>query len=452
SYYHIFNLNGRPLGMDEVLKSLHSKYGDIFEIWFGSGRAIVLCHPKYMVKMHQTSTKSKYIKRFFRSEGKEYSLVDSGVFNNNDVHELVEEMESCWRRIGIIMGEKALIENDEVINLPNWMRRFTYDMIYRIAIGIKGDALNSYTNNLCGVNNQETESNRIVRRYLDNKEYLYGKLTEIIERRRREINDTPINEALRNDMLTSFIIANTDRDTHKEKYIEKYKDVVIRPMKNEEICGNLIDAFIGGTDTTANLFCFIVYYLAHHPHVLTCLRQELDSIFHDDITRKITLKDLDNLKYCESIIKEVARLQPVISSNIRLNSEDYEICGYIWPANTVFLLFYGGMSKRPDAWNEPLKFNPDRFYNYMTNDKVNSDNGHEDLGKDQNIGEKSENGDDIKNSFVMFGGGLRMCPGRKLAMIELKCLVTMIYRKYDVELIDMNAPLKTKSTFITTCD
>ncbi|CAG8658402.1 20226_t:CDS:2 [Cetraspora pellucida] len=501
--------------MDEVLKLLHSKYGDIFEIWFGSERAIVLCHPKYMVKIHQTSTKSKYIKRFFRSEGKEYGLVDSGVFNNNDIHgswkfnrmvfsnalmrpkldrdalkwtiELVKEMESCWRRIGIIMGEKdvnkSLIENDEVINLPNWMRRFTYDMIYRIAIGIKGDALNSYTNNLFGVNNQETESNSIitstqtyaegimyfrlyskyvrnyvpyirgiVRRYLDNKEYLYGKLTEIIERRRREINDTPINEALRNDILTSFIIANTDRDTHKEKYIEKYKDVVMRPMKNEEICGNLIDAFIGGTDTTANLFCFIVYYLAHHPHVLTRLRQELDSIFHDDITRTITLKDLDNLKYCESIIKEVARLQPVISSNIRLNSEEDEICGYIWPANTVFLLFYGGMSKRPDAWNEPLKLNPDRFYNYMTNDKVNSDNGHEDLGKDQNIGEKSENGDDIKNSFVMFGGGLRMCPGRKLAMIELKCLVTMIYRKYDVELIDMNAPLKTKSTFITTCE
>ncbi|CAG8749752.1 34651_t:CDS:2, partial [Racocetra persica] len=226
----------------------------------------------------------------------------------------------------------------------------------------------------------------------------------------------------------------------------KYDDAVIRPMNNDEICGNLIDAFIAGTDTTANLFCFIVYYLAHHPHVLARFRQELDSIFQDDMSRKITLKDLNNLKYCESIIKEISRIQPVLSTNVRLNSEKDEICGYIWPANTDFMLFYGAMAKRPEAWNEPLKFNPDRFYNYLTNEE------HEDLENHKNIGEISENGDDIENSFVMFGGGLRMCPGRKLAMIELKCLVTMIYRKYDVELVDMNAPLKTKSNIFTTCD
>ncbi|RIB18299.1 cytochrome P450, partial [Gigaspora rosea] len=132
-------------------------------------------------------------------------------------------------------------------------------------------------------------------------------------------------------------------------------------VKNEEISGNLMDAFIAGTDTTANLFCFIVYYLAHSPEVLVRFRQEIDSIFQDDRTRKITLKDLDNLKYCESIIKEAFRIKPVFPSNLRLNSEEDEICGYIWPANTVFGLFYGAILKRPEAWNEPLKFNPDRF-------------------------------------------------------------------------------------------
>ncbi|RIB10558.1 cytochrome P450, partial [Gigaspora rosea] len=432
SKYRMFTKNFRPIGMDELLNSLNSQYGDIFEIWFGSERAVVLCHPKYMIKMHQTSTKSKYLKRFSGSDGKEYGLVDSGVFNNNDIHgswkfnrmvfsnalmrpkldrdalqwtaELVEELESCWNKTGVIIDNndvnKELIDNNEIINLPNWMRRFTYDMIYRISIGNKGDALYSYTNNLCGLNIYETESNSIIkstqtyadgimyfrlfleyvrnyipylrgiiRKYLENKVYLDGKLTEIIERRRSEIEKTPLDDELRNDMLTSFIIANTDRDMHKGKYVEKFEEeeVVIRPMKNEEICGNLMDAFIGGTNTTANLFCFIVYYLAHHPEVLARLRQELDSIFQDDKTRKITLKDLDNLKYCESIIKEVSRLQPIISSNIRLNSEDDEIGGYIWPANTMFLLFYGAISKRSEAWNEPLKFNPDRFYNYMTN-------------------------------------------------------------------------------------
>ncbi|CAG8785850.1 5290_t:CDS:2, partial [Gigaspora rosea] len=177
SKYRMFTKNFRPIGMDELLNSLNSQYGDIFEIWFGSERAVVLCHPKYMIKMHQTSTKSKYVKRFSGSDGKEYGLVDSGVFNNNDIHgswkfnrmvfsnalmrpkldrdalqwtaELVEELESCGTKL--------------IINLPNWMRRFTYDMIYRISIGNKGDALYSYTNNLCGLNNYETESNSIIK-------------------------------------------------------------------------------------------------------------------------------------------------------------------------------------------------------------------------------------------------------------------------------------------------
>ena len=44
-----------------------------------------------------------------------------------------------------------------------------------------------------------------------------------------------------------------------------------------------------------------------------------------------------------------------------------------------------------------------------------------------------------------------MCPGRKLAMIELKCLISMMYRNCDIELVDKNAPLKLKSSFLMSC-
>ncbi|CAG8828146.1 35617_t:CDS:1, partial [Racocetra persica] len=56
-----------------------------------------------------------------------------------------------------------------------------------------------------------------------------------------------------------------------------------------------------------------------------------------------------------------------------------------------------------------------------------------------------------KNSYTIFGGGLRICPGRKLAMIELLSLMTLVYGKYDFELSDMNEKLKVKSAAITSC-
>ena len=36
-------------------------------------------------------------------------------------------------------------------------------------------------------------------------------------------------------------------------------------------------------------------------------------------------------------------------------------------------------------------------------------------------------------------------------MIELKLVTALIYRKYDVELVDMNAPLKLNNSMISTC-
>ncbi|PKY62339.1 hypothetical protein RhiirA4_286892, partial [Rhizophagus irregularis] len=57
--------------------------------------------------------------------------------------------------------------------------------------------------------------------------------------------------------------------------------------------------------------------------------------------------------------------------------------------------------KNDDYWKEPNKFNPDRW-----------------------MVEKFE----LKENSFMFGGRLRLCPGRKLATIELVCLIALLFR------------------------
>ncbi|KAF0366326.1 cytochrome P450 [Gigaspora margarita] len=65
----------------------------------------------------------------------------------------------------------------------------------------------------------------------------------------------------------------------------------------------------------------------------------------------------------------------------------------------------------------------------------------------ENLNNKVRN----KFSLLTFGGGLRICPGRRLAIIELLFLMVILFGKYEVELVDMNAPLKVKSKATTTC-
>ena len=81
-------------------------------------------------------------------------------------------------------------------------------------------------------------------------------------------------------------------------------------------------------------------------------------------------------------------------------------------------------------WTEPGKFDPDRIYKVEESDKY--------------LLEKQK----IKSSFSIFGDGIRICLERKLAMIELKYLFASIYRKHDVDLADISAPLKYKSELL----
>ncbi|CAI2173285.1 15319_t:CDS:2 [Funneliformis geosporum] len=57
--------------------------------------------------------------------------------------------------------------------------------------------------------------------HLENRDWLFSFVDEIIKQRRKEIEYTPQNEPLRFDMLTSMITANTDRDICEIKMVDE---------------------------------------------------------------------------------------------------------------------------------------------------------------------------------------------------------------------------------------
>ncbi|RIA80010.1 cytochrome P450 [Glomus cerebriforme] len=477
--------------LKDWLMSLHKKYGDMFEINLAGLRFIVLCKADLIENMNVPSTKTKYpISNKNLDAFKEYGLNGLGVASNNNfkswkynrqfftqammtpsfnyqaiewTNELWNEVETYWSDLG---------ENHE-LDLSKWMRRFTNEMIFRISTGVKSNVVASYykeillKNNSISLNEEEKRKieesekfiqsieiflrgimhflifNKFVRDYvpfirgktislLKNRDYLLNKIYDIIKKRRIEIENTPLDQPLRHDMLTSYITANTSRDINDAK---KNVDAdLLRPMIDDEIFGNILDAITGGTDTTANMFCFVVYYLGQYPEVKKRLQQELDAVFGNDFTKPIAYKDIDQLLYCDAVIKEVTRFCPVAFSVGRVNVENDEVGGFNWPGNTSFSIFYYAMLRHKNYWTDPEKFNPDRFYNIEESDKYLLEKQH------------------VKNSFSMFGGGIRICPGRKLAMIELKCLLASIFRKYDLELVDKNAPLNYDADFLSSCN
>src|SRR3954470_7945351 len=103
----------------------------------------------------------------------------------------------------------------------------------------------------------------------------------------------------------------------------------------------------------ANLFCFIVYYLGHYPEVKRRLRQEFEIVLGKDLTKPITAKDLDELRYCDAVIKEVHHHHPISFSIPRVNVEKDEVGGMNWPEKTSFQMCYSAIMKNKKYWTDP---------------------------------------------------------------------------------------------------
>ncbi|GBB96544.1 hypothetical protein RclHR1_02780007 [Rhizophagus clarus] len=501
-YYHYFTRPNRlpgpfPLpilgnahqqigyGFNDWLISLHKKYGDMYEVTLAGQRLIVLCKPDLIENMNMPSTKTKYFLRPHNTEGfAEYGFDGAGIiFNNNYeswrynrqfftqalmspsfnhqaiewTNELCNEMESCWDNLG----------EDHELDLIKWMRRFTNEMIFKIATGTKNDAISSYYKTLINDNKNSLSNEKLkesdnfvesietyvegiiyffifnkfvrqnfpfirekVKKLLKNRDYLVDKLYTVVKERRTEIENTPLDQPLRHDMLTIFITANTPRDIN---IVKNTDDDLSKPMTDKEIFRNILDAMIAGTDTTANLICFVVYYLEHYPEVKQRMKQEFETVLGNDLTKPITYNDLDKLEYCDAVIKEAYRHTPIVFSLGRLNDDNVMVGEHNWPKGTAFQILFSAIMKDKNYWTESEKFDPDRFYKVEENDKYLLEKGK------------------ATSIFHMFGGGIRICPGRKLAIIEIKCLLISIYRKYDIELVDKNSPLKCNSHFINLC-
>jgi cytochrome P450 len=119
----------------------------------------------------------------------------------------------------------------------------------------------------------------------------------------------------------------------------------------------------------------------------------------------------------------------MVPMNFRMSENDDEINGHKFKGSTMIFININEIHMSELYWDEPKKFKPERFLS-------------------------STNGDDKikKNTFMMFGGGTRICPARHLAMTELKTMMVLLFGKYNVELTDYSAPLKTHCTISKNCD
>ena len=112
------------------------------------------------------------------------------------------------------------------------------------------------------------------------------------------------------------------------------------------------DMIIAGIDTTGNALAFNLYLLATNPEKQEILRQEVRQQM-DSANGRITESGLAKMRYLKAVIREQARIHPVVNGSSRYTIEDVNLGGYHVPADTFFLWNLEIMGRDESLFDRP---------------------------------------------------------------------------------------------------
>lgn len=144
-------------------------------------------------------------------------------------------------------------------------------------------------------------------------------------------------------------------------------------MSDEQIRDEVLTIFLAGYETTANALAWTWYLLSQNPEAEAKLHAELDRVlgispqrteghatgspFH----RLPTLADYPALRYTEQVFAESMRLYPPAWAMGRLSTKPVTLGPYCIPPGAHFFMSQYIVSRTPELYPDPLRFDPDRF-------------------------------------------------------------------------------------------
>lgn len=101
-----------------------------------------------------------------------------------------------------------------------------------------------------------------------------------------------------------------------------------KPLTNDEIREEVDTFMFEGHDTTTSALSFCLYEVSRHSEVQEKLLEEILRVIGTDSSRPVTIRDLGELKYMESVIKESLRMYPPVPIVGRKLVNDFKYSEY----------------------------------------------------------------------------------------------------------------------------
>ncbi len=403
-----------------VLEKWNKECGPIFKISLMGKKFIVSSDPDFNIQLYKN--RPDKFRRFgkigevmsemgidgvFSVEGeqwKQHRKITAEALNARNVqgffpviHEVTARLMQRWN---------ARLNTDLVVDIQKEMMHYTVDVTTRIAFGYdvnslqqEDSVLQKQLEHIFPMINKRITSPIPFWRILKSKEdkaldkalkSLEGTIVGFIQEAKNAIQSNPSLKEKPQNFLQALLV-------------EKEKTGL---FTDHEIYGNVFIMLLAGEDTTSNSISWALYYLAQHPHVFAKLRAEVDTVLGSDAI----LTDVDalaTLKYTEAIAMETLRIKPVTPTLFLESLEDQVVNG-LKIKKGVTVMMQSKVAQTSDAhFSNAEAFIPERWLADSTMERHNTD------------------------AFRTFGAGPRFCPGKNLALHEMKMALSMIAKNFD---------------------
>jgi cytochrome P450 len=226
----------------------------------------------------------------------------------------------------------------------------------------------------------------LMRRIRRGQSYLDGLIYRMIAERRKDPRD-------RGDLL-SMLLASVDTEENTGG------------MSDKQVRDECVTVMLAGHETSANALSFALWELAKNPEVQERLYQECRTVLGE---RLPAAEDYGQLGYAAQVFAETIRIYPPVWVTARTAAEAYGYRGIAIPKGAILLAPQIVAHRDPRFWDEPLRFDPQRF-------------------TEENKARRP------RFCYFPFGAGARQCIGEGLAWMEGVLILAFVARHWRLSL------------------
>ena len=226
---------------------------------------------------------------------------------------------------------------------------------------------------------------------------IHATILELIAQARQRLRDDPPPPDKPRHLLEAMILAADEPGSG---------------LGDAQVAGNVLTMLLAGEDTTANTLAWMLHLLNRHPAALQRAQQEVRALAPDPAA--YGFDQIDGLHYLEACASETMRLKPVAPFIALQALRDTVVGDVAVPEHTQIWGVLRHDSVSAAHFPRPEAFEPERWLD----------------------GAEPPLSTAAKRSAMPFGSGPRICPGRYLALLEMKMAMAMLLARFDIVSVD----------------